>query len=32
MSGTAFNSYQRIPEILTKETKYEQISRELSFA
>ena len=26
MSGHPFNSYQRIPEISTKETKYEQIS------
>ena len=32
MSGDLFNSYQRIPEISTKETKYEQISRELFFA
>ena len=26
MSGHPFNSYQRIPEISTKETKYQQIS------
>ena len=26
MSGHLFNSHQRIPEISTKETKYEQIS------
>ena len=32
MSGDPFNSYQQIPEISSKETKYEQISRELFFA
>ena len=28
MSGHPFNSYQRIPEISTKETKYGKIFRE----
>ena len=32
MSGDLLNSNQQIPEIFTKETKYEQISRELYFA
>ena len=32
MSEDPFNSYKRIPEISTKEAKYEKISRELFFA
>ena len=32
MFGDPFNSYQRIPKISTKESKYGQIPRELFFA